>query len=294
MKLIRHLSTASKVASKRIQGNARNASESATGMMQKATTNSAFEPFPVNLTRNQKPKTRASTAEAPSVVQKPAAVELKTLQRSKPISSWVSRNHQLALETRNDRLLARDFIHDSLYNPDYGYFSKRATIFSPPENIQFNQLKSTNDFMEHIAQLYSQYDEVEEDGALQVWHTPTELFKPYYGFAIAEYILSEHLKRNSGKPLIIYEMGAGNGTMMRNIMQYVQKKRPDLFSSMKYNIIEISRQLTERQEWTNMSQLSRQAQLYQKQVQIINKSIFDWDEYVEDDCFFIALEVIVR
>ena len=32
------------------------------------------------------------------------------------------------------RMLARDFIDNALYNPHYGYFSKRAVIFSPTQD----------------------------------------------------------------------------------------------------------------------------------------------------------------
>jgi hypothetical protein len=35
----------------------------------------------------------------------------------------------------NARMLTRDFIHNSLYHPTYGYFSKRAKIFSPGISI---------------------------------------------------------------------------------------------------------------------------------------------------------------
>jgi hypothetical protein len=74
-------------------------------------------------------------------------------------------------------MLCRDFIHDSLYNEEYGYFSKRAVIFSPPRNVDFNAMRSAMEFDEYVAGLYREYDDSQEEEALQVWHTPTELFK---------------------------------------------------------------------------------------------------------------------
>ena len=74
-------------------------------------------------------------------------------------------------------MLCRDFIHDSLYHPRYGYFSKRAVIFSHPSPVDFPALENTTDFMERVKSMYQDYDDFEEDEALQVWHTPTELFK---------------------------------------------------------------------------------------------------------------------
>lgn len=77
------------------------------------------------------------------------------------------------------RLLTRDFIHDSLYNPEYGYFSKKAVIFSPPKDIAFTELSSMHEFTRELTRLYARYEEVKEDGALQIWHTPTEIFKVF-------------------------------------------------------------------------------------------------------------------
>ena len=80
-------------------------------------------------------------------------------------------------KTQTGRVLTRDFIHDSLYNPQYGYFSKRAIIFSFPEDMDFQKMKNLDEFMETVQSYYNQYDDFEGEEALQVWHTPTELFK---------------------------------------------------------------------------------------------------------------------
>ena len=81
--------------------------------------------------------------------------------------------------TRN-KMLVRDFIDDSLYNPNYGYFSKQAVIFSPETDFDFNDMSDHLEFMNILGQLYKdiegEADEVDEV-ARQVWHTPTELFK---------------------------------------------------------------------------------------------------------------------
>lgn len=78
------------------------------------------------------------------------------------------------------KMLVRDFIDDSLYNPRYGYFSKQAVIFSPEHDFDFAAMR---DHLEFLRILRKKYVEVEEDFdetdeiARQVWHTPTELFK---------------------------------------------------------------------------------------------------------------------
>lgn len=81
---------------------------------------------------------------------------------------------------REVKMLVRDFIHDSLYNPHYGYFPKNAVIFSADQPIDFHGLKDLPHFQDAVARKYS-----DDGGAAfsepgpgkQVWHTPTELFK---------------------------------------------------------------------------------------------------------------------
>ncbi|ORZ24729.1 S-adenosyl-L-methionine-dependent methyltransferase [Absidia repens] len=190
-------------------------------------------------------------------------------------------------------MLVRDFIDDSLYNPNYGYFSKQAVIFSPETDFDFNEMRDHLEFMNILARMYRDIegdaDEVDEI-ARQVWHTPTELFKPWYGYAVAKYMVSEYkLNLYPHKDLIIYEMGAGNGTLMMNILDYIQQYEPSVYKRTQYNIIEISGKLAERQsERQDVRELKDQHQC----VKIINKSIFDWDIHVPDQCFFLGMEVI--
>jgi hypothetical protein len=78
------------------------------------------------------------------------------------------------------KMLVRDFIDNSLYNPNYGYFSKQAVIFSPEKDFEFSEIRDHLHFMNLIAKKYKEIEgDVEEvdEVARQVWHTPTELFK---------------------------------------------------------------------------------------------------------------------
>ncbi|GAA5801921.1 hypothetical protein HPULCUR_007379 [Helicostylum pulchrum] len=114
--------------------------------------------------------------------------------------------------------------------------------------------------------------------------------KPWYGYAIAKYLVSEYkLNLFPHKDLIIYEMGAGNGTLMMNILDYIQQNEPAVYKRTQYNIIEISGKLAERQ---SQRQDVKEAKDQHKCVKIINKSIFDWDIHVPDQCFFLGMEVI--
>jgi SAM-dependent MidA family methyltransferase len=85
-------------------------------------------------------------------------------------------------------------------------------------------------------------------------------------------------------------MGAGNGTLMMNILDYIQQNEPAVYQRTQYNIIEISGQLAERQ---SLRQDTRDLKDRHKCVKIVNQSIFDWKTHVPDQCFFLGMEVIV-
>ena len=84
-------------------------------------------------------------------------------------------------------------------------------------------------------------------------------------------------------------MGAGNGTMMLNILDFIRDTDYEVYQRTKYKIIEISPALADLQSKSLLQALH--AQGHQDRVEIINKSIFDWDIYVHSPCFFLALEV---
>ncbi|KAL8894147.1 MAG: hypothetical protein Q9192_004579, partial [Flavoplaca navasiana] len=140
------------------------------------------------------------------------------------------------LRSRKDRpkrvkMLTRDFIEgmslfsNSLYNPNYGYFSKQAVIFNPGEPFEFNRIRDELDFQKILGQRYTDFEDKLDDKDFnetrQLWHTPTELFRPYYGEAMARYLVTNYmLAHHPFTDLTIYELGAGNGTLMLNILDY--------------------------------------------------------------------------
>ncbi|KAF2836597.1 DUF185-domain-containing protein [Patellaria atrata CBS 101060] len=192
------------------------------------------------------------------------------------------------------KMLMRDFIEDSLYNPNYGYFPKQAVIFSMDEPFNFQKLEDESQFYKELGRQYTavedKLDEKEFSETRQFWHTPTELFRPYYGEAIARYLITNYkLSFFPYHDLLIYEMGAGNGTLMLNILDYIREVDPEVYARTKFKVIEISSSLATLQS----QQLTRStyAAGHTNKVEIINRSIFDWDMYVPSPCFFLALEV---
>ena len=76
-------------------------------------------------------------------------------------------------------MLVRDYIEDSLYNPNYGYFPKQAKIFTGIEDtvLDFSKIRDSNEFQEIVAKKYESYGSNENGPGIQAWHTPTELFR---------------------------------------------------------------------------------------------------------------------
>ncbi|GAP88750.1 putative duf185-domain-containing protein [Rosellinia necatrix] len=195
---------------------------------------------------------------------------------------------------RKVKMLMRDFIEDSLYNPHYGYFSKQVVIFSPGEPFDFNALRDEPSFYAQVGRRYTEFEDALDakqfDDTRQLWHTPTEMFRPYYGESIARYLLSNYVMSTYPyEDLIIYEMGAGRGTLMLNILDFLRDVEPSVYDRTKYKIIEITPSLAALQNSQMMTNATTRG--HASKVEIINKSIFDWDACVPSRCFFLAMEV---
>jgi len=145
-----------------------------------------------------------------------------------------------------------------------------------------------------LGQRYTEFedklDEIQPDESRQLWHTPTELFRPYYGEAIARYLVSNYkLTLFPYHDLIIYEMGAGNGTLMLNILDFIRDTDHEVYQRTKFKIIEISPALADLQMKNLKTSIHSRG--HAGHAEIINRSIFDWNIYVHSPCFFLALEV---
>ncbi|RDA89163.1 hypothetical protein CP532_2262 [Ophiocordyceps camponoti-leonardi (nom. inval.)] len=198
---------------------------------------------------------------------------------------------------RRAKMLLRDFIEDSLYNPSYGYFSKQAVIFTPGEPFDFFNLRDELSFQAELGRRYTRFEDDLDDEAgravetRQLWHTPTELFGEVYAEAIARYLVANYrLTTYPYDDLVIFEMGAGRGTLMLNMLDFIRQVDPDVYARTRFTVIEISPSLAAIQ--TKRLRDSAEASGHAERVEIVPVSIFDWDRYVPKPCFFLALEVM--
>lgn len=111
--------------------------------------------------------------------------------------------------------------------------------------------------------------------------------QPWYGQAIAQCLVSEYLlKYFPYEDFIIYEIGAGNGTLAMDILNYIREEYPEVYERTRYNTVEISE---------NLAQLQREKLCsVHPCANVVRKSIFHWDIHEPAPCFFVAMEVIVR
>lgn len=84
-------------------------------------------------------------------------------------------------------------------------------------------------------------------------------------------------------------MGAGRGTLMLNILDYIRDSDQEVYARTQFRVIEVSSSLASLQ--AQQLKQSAASRGHADKVTIINKSIFDWDTYVSSPCFFLALEV---
>jgi len=98
---------------------------------------------------------------------------------------------------------------------------------------------------------------------------------------VSEYLL----KYFPYEDLVIYEIGAGNGTLAMDILDYIRSEYPEVYERTHYNIVEISGRLAN-------SQLELLVPRHPC-VTVTHKSIFHWDQREPAPCFFLAMEVIV-
>lgn len=97
---------------------------------------------------------------------------------------------------RKVRMLMRDYIEDALYNPNYGYFPKQATIFNlQTDSFDFPSMKNSVEFQETVAEKYTRYGLND-----QLWHTPTELFKVIIILISLRAYIDESCSHGTDKP----------------------------------------------------------------------------------------------
>lgn len=140
---------------------------------------------------------------------------------------------------RADSMLLRHFIYTCLYSPKRGYFQpvseadlplRRSSAGGRDPNLKF---ASRDAWESHVRDLYR--------SAPRTWLTPSELFSPHYGRAVANCLSLVHDHD------IIVEVGGGNGTAALDALDWLEATAPDKYERTQYHIVEISAPFVLRQ-----------------------------------------------
>lgn len=193
-------------------------------------------------------------------------------------------------------LLTRDFIYNSLYGTN-GYFSNASqdvigsAATTSQQFINFPQLLGKSEYQHVLKKLY--------DASPHGWLTPAEVFAPWYSFAIGKYVLDKLSAIRAGEqgggsnfrrtPLVVFEIGGGNGTNAKHLLDYVKQAAPQIHREMSYTILEISPVLQ-----------SKQCEVLQEHAKVARSVCVDAMQVSEaaaglaDDrpCFVVGLEVL--
>ena len=92
------------------------------------------------------------------------------------------------------------------------------------------------------------------------------------------------------QPLLLYEVGAGNGSFMIDSLRYLRDSHPEVFALTKYRIVEISGALADIQKQR------AEKEGFGDKVEVINEDVFKWGhegQVMRDPCYVVALEVFV-
>ena len=127
--------------------------------------------------------------------------------------------------------MVRDFIRASLYDPASGYFASRpASVGTLPSPLDFRSMRGLGEYQKSLAGHYARLG--------CAWLTPSELFQPMYGAALAAYVLKAAEEDGSLQGgLRVIEVGPGTGTAARDFMLHVRGAAPGVFGSMTYTLV---------------------------------------------------------
>ena len=90
---------------------------------------------------------------------------------------------------------------------------------------------------------------VEENYPENAWVTPVELFKPFYSYTVANYMLNLLDNRKSRK-LRVVEVGPGTGTFADSMLDFYKNYDLDMYRNCEYIFVEISPFLAQKCEET--------------------------------------------
>lgn len=150
--------------------------------------------------------------------------------------------------------------------------------------LNFKKMIGYDDYQKALVELYPK----------NAWLTPSEIFKPYYGMTIANYILQAHAryheKDRRKKPINIIEVGAGTGSAAESILYYFRSYETELYDTMNYTVVELSEQLCKKCE--QKLQVDNHRMMTSKRLKVVNKDIANYKQDSGTPTYVLFFEVM--
>lgn len=178
-------------------------------------------------------------------------------------------------------MIMRDFVHFSLYHHKWGYYPKlfmkyrqlMTTGYFDP--IPFNALRSQYDFEHYAGKVHE---------TTPGFVSPTQLFYPYYGWTLAEYLVTTHrAKFDPREPVVIYDVGGGTGALAASVLDYLAEHFPGMYEKCEYHVIEMNPYL--------IPILRTRLVHHYHHVHIHHLSLLNWRQSETRRCFVLAIEL---
>ena len=183
-------------------------------------------------------------------------------------------------ESLNYPCMTREYIRDMLYGGEDSYFQKKDhQVGMLTEPIHFKKLLGYYAYRKELKDKYPQ----------NAWVTPSEIFKPFFGYMIGNYIIDKSFT-NRYKKIKIIEIGPGTGALSASILEFFRNNDFDKKIQIEYNLVEISSSLCDTIESRFKSTLNEH--LESGKVKIYNSSIFDFKQKEEGPSFVIGMEIL--
>ena len=166
-------------------------------------------------------------------------------------------------------MLLRSYVEHALYARAQGYFAVKHVVGRLRKPMPFHQFRDEAAYRQAVRDMHENGD--------SDWLTPSEQFTPFYGEAFGRSIVARHRAAYpTNTPLQLVEVGGGNGTFARDILQYLRRDEPELYSTCRYLLVEIAPPLAEAQRSTIGAALGEEE--LASRVQVINEDARTWAE----------------
>lgn len=184
-------------------------------------------------------------------------------------------------------IVLRDYLNLHLNSGDISYFVQNAPVYSSAP-LKFQEMWSETDYRKSV---WDQYQSA--NGFI----TPVEIFKPHYAISLARHIIrtlqstfgENYLSRfGPESPLVLCEIGGGNGNCLKGILDHLKDSHADLFAVTTCISIDVSPGFIALQQ-ANLQE-------YREKVHFVNKSIYDIEQLdfgnSKGYSFVIGLEIL--